>query len=349
MSRKQDYLNVLKSWKDQGLAEPYGDDVIINIYNAHRVESYKMALTDPWCHATISAAAAVAGCLDIIPNTAYCPTGVNWFKARSQWNPRSSNYTVQVGDIIYYDWDGDRLSDHVGCVIAVNGQVLTVREGNKSNAMGDRGINRYDGCIMGFGHPAWGDSVVSGNVTGSDGILRRGSSGAAVKDMQTKLIFVGYSCGSAGADGIFGTDTYTAVILFQRAHNLTVDGEYGPNTKAALEAAYKATAGSQSGTTTTTDSYTVKAGDCLSKIASDNGTTVDKLCQLNGIKDADLIYVGQVIKLPGARTHTVVAGDTLSALAMTYGTTVSKIVSANKVKYPAITANHIVVGWVIKV
>lgn len=349
MSRKQDYLNVLQNWKNQGLAEPYGDDVIINIYNAHRVESYKMALTDPWCHATISAAAAVAGCLDIIPNTAYCPTGVNYFKARGQWHHRSAAYTIQVGDIIYYDWDGDGLSDHVGCVIAVNGQVLTVREGNKSNAMGDRGINRYDGCIMGFGHPAWGDSSSSGGGTVSDGILRRGSSGSAVKTMQTMLIKTGYSCGPSGADGIFGTDTYTAVILFQRAHNLTIDGEYGPNTKAALEAAYKDATGSQGGSTVTSDTYTVRAGDCLSKIASDNGTTVDKLCQLNSIKDADLIYVGQVIKLPGARTHTVKAGDTLSALSRTYDTTVDKIVDANRSKYPAITPNHIVVGWVLKI
>lgn len=348
MSRKQDYLNVLAGWKNQGLAEPYGDEVIINIYNAHRVESYKMALTDPWCHATISAAAAVAGCLDIIPNTAYCPTGVNYFKARGQWHPRSSGYSVQAGDIIYYDWDGDGLSDHVGCVIAVNGQVLTAREGNKSNAMGDRGINRYDGCIMGFGHPAWDDSISSGSGATSNGVLRRGSSGAAVKTMQTMLIKVGYSCGVSGSDGIFGTDTYTAVVLFQRAHNLAADGEYGENTKAVLERAYKDATGSQ-GDAVAAGTYTVRAGDCLSKISADNGTTVDKLCQLNSIKDADLIYVGQVLKLPGAKTHTVKAGDTLSALARQYGTTVDKIVSSNKGKYPAITANHIVVDWVLKI
>lgn len=45
-------------------------------------------------------------------------------------------------------------------------------------------------------------------------------------------------------------------------------------------------------------SYTVKSGDTLSGIASKYGTTVSKLVELNGIKNANLIYAGQVIKLP---------------------------------------------------
>jgi murein DD-endopeptidase MepM/ murein hydrolase activator NlpD len=43
--------------------------------------------------------------------------------------------------------------------------------------------------------------------------------------------------------------------------------------------------------------YTVKSGDTLGKIAADNKTTVAALAQLNGIKNVNLIKVGQVIKL----------------------------------------------------
>ena len=43
--------------------------------------------------------------------------------------------------------------------------------------------------------------------------------------------------------------------------------------------------------------YIVKSGDNLTKIASKNGTTVAALVKLNGIKDANKINVGQVIKL----------------------------------------------------
>lgn len=48
-------------------------------------------------------------------------------------------------------------------------------------------------------------------------------------------------------------------------------------------------------------------------------------------------------------THTVVKGDMLTAIAKKYGTTISAIVSANKSKYSNITANYIVVGWVLTI
>ena len=48
--------------------------------------------------------------------------------------------------------------------------------------------------------------------------------------------------------------------------------------------------------------YTVVKGDTLSEIAQKYGTTVDTLVQLNGIKDPNLIVVGQVLKLPDSTT-----------------------------------------------
>ena len=44
-------------------------------------------------------------------------------------------------------------------------------------------------------------------------------------------------------------------------------------------------------------SYTVKPGDTLGKIARENGTTVDDLVAINGIKNKNVIHVGQVIYL----------------------------------------------------
>lgn len=51
-------------------------------------------------------------------------------------------------------------------------------------------------------------------------------------------------------------------------------------------------------TSTKEKTYKVVKGDTLSKIAKANGTTVDTLVKLNGIKNKNLIYVGQIIKLP---------------------------------------------------
>ena len=71
--------------------------------------------------------------------------------------------------------------------------------------------------------------------------------------------------------------------------------------------------------------YIVRAGDTLSGIASRYGTTWQHLQQLNGIPDANLIRVGQSIRIdaPAAQTgvYTVRAGDTLGAIAARLGTT----------------------------
>lgn len=44
--------------------------------------------------------------------------------------------------------------------------------------------------------------------------------------------------------------------------------------------------------------YTVKKGDTLTKIAQITNTTVRELVSLNGIKNPNIIRVGQVLKLP---------------------------------------------------
>lgn len=60
--------------------------------------------------------------------------------------------------------------------------------------------------------------------------LRKGSSGNITKLLQEKLINLGYDLGKYGADGVFGVDTYNAVVKFQKVNGLTVDGIVGKNT-----------------------------------------------------------------------------------------------------------------------
>ncbi len=59
-----------------------------------------------------------------------------------------------------------------------------------------------------------------------------GSQGAEVVHMQQILNERGYWCGSA--DGIFGYQTYQAVIRFQRDAGLSADGIVGPRTRQAF-------------------------------------------------------------------------------------------------------------------
>ncbi len=60
--------------------------------------------------------------------------------------------------------------------------------------------------------------------------LRKGSKGDAVKDLQSRLIALGYDLGPWGADGDFGSQTKKAVKAFQQDHGLKVDGIVGKET-----------------------------------------------------------------------------------------------------------------------
>lgn len=55
-----------------------------------------------------------------------------------------------------------------------------------------------------------------------------------VAAIQRALMSQGYSVGPEGADGDYGDDTERAVVAFQEANGLVVDGEVGPETAGAL-------------------------------------------------------------------------------------------------------------------
>lgn len=100
----------------------------------------------------------------------------------------------------------------------------------------------------------------SGNKNSSNNnsstLLKVGSRGAAVQDVQKKLVALGYNVGSTGADGIFGNDTKNAVIKFQGSVRISKDGIVGSQTLAKLNEAYNNRNKGQS--VTSTISYTGK-------------------------------------------------------------------------------------------
>lgn len=62
-------------------------------------------------------------------------------------------------------------------------------------------------------------------------ILKIGSKGPEVEQLQKNLIKLGYDCGEAGADGDFGQATHMAVTTFQSERGLEVDGKVGTQTQ----------------------------------------------------------------------------------------------------------------------
>ena len=108
-----------------------------------------------WCACFVSWCADQCGYIDsgLIPKFAGCIDGANWFKSNNRWNDR--NYEPKAGDIIFFDWEGDGTTDHVGIVEKCeNGTVYTV-EGNSSDACKQRQYAVGSSNIYGYGIPAY--------------------------------------------------------------------------------------------------------------------------------------------------------------------------------------------------
>ena len=108
-----------------------------------------------WCACFVSWCADQCGYIEsgIIQKFAGCVDGSNWFKGNGQWQDR--NYEPQAGDIIFFDWEGDGETDHVGIVEKCeNGVVYTV-EGNSGDACRQKQYTVGSSSIYGYGVPAY--------------------------------------------------------------------------------------------------------------------------------------------------------------------------------------------------
>ena len=89
----------------------------------------------------------------VIPKFAGCVLGSQWFMDRGQW--QDGSFEPSAGHIIFFDWEGDGVTDHVGIVERVeNGTVYTV-EGNSSDSVRQNSYPIGSSVIYGYGIPAY--------------------------------------------------------------------------------------------------------------------------------------------------------------------------------------------------
>jgi lysozyme len=155
----------------------------------------------------------------------------------------------------------------------------------------------------------------------------------------------------------FGTSTSTLTSINNLSNpNLIYVGQ----TIKLSSTTTSSTTTTNTSTSSNAGTYTVKSGDTLSSIASKYGTSVATLTSVNKLSNANLLLVGQTLKLSATSStttgkttttststsgaYTVKSGDTLSAIASKYGTTVSALASANGIS----NTNAIYVGQSIK-
>lgn len=179
--------------------------------------------------------------------TAYCPTAVQYFKNMNRW------YKIpKVGDLVFF-YDGNKQYGHVGLVYKYDGNNIYTIEGNTSPQSGvvanGGGVYRKKYAIgyyriAGYGRPDYSlatDTIpetpkptpAKPKKSGYDGtfpkvppILKRGSKGAQVKNLQKFLNW--YGDYGLAVDGDFGKLTEKAVKSFQKKVKIDADGEFGP-------------------------------------------------------------------------------------------------------------------------
>ena len=299
-------VDIAKAWL--GCNEADGSHKqIIDVYNSHKplARGYAVKYTDAWCATFASAVAIKAGLTDIIPLECGCEKYIQLAKGMGIWVENDA-YTPQAGDYIFYDWqdngagDDTGNSDHIGIVVSVTNKVIKVIEGNKNNAVEYRDIEVNGKYIRGFVTPKYSTKATAeepkedpkpvaptpaptsfkvGDTVNFTGCLHYTSS-------YTNAVAKGCKAGLAKVTAINPTGAHPYHLIAVAGKGSTV---YGWTNAGDVKA---------TGSDPVAKTYTVVKGDTLTKIAKQYGTTVDTLVALNGIKNKNLINVGQVIKLP---------------------------------------------------
>jgi len=104
-----------------------------------------------WCACFVSWCADQSGLIASgnVPKFSLCSDGVTWFQGKNKW--QSGGTTPSAGMIIFFDWDHDGISDHVGIVEKCEGGRVYTIEGNSSDQVRQRNYTVDYGAIMGYG------------------------------------------------------------------------------------------------------------------------------------------------------------------------------------------------------
>lgn len=177
-----------------------------------------------WCYMFVSWVFNQAGASSSVTPGAYCPSGVNASK-RAGTNVAARN--MVAGDIVFFDWEQNGVSDHIGIVESNNGSYLTTIEGNTGGGSGAvmRRTRAYSTVCAGC-RPAY-----NGNVAPVDPQKGGATGASAIRIAQNYLKRWGYDLGPRGVDGLNNDDTRRALIQYVQfnmnayGENLTVDGQ----------------------------------------------------------------------------------------------------------------------------
>ena len=155
---------------------------ILTIYNSYRplARNYAVKVNDAWCATTVSAAWIKAGIAKYTGTECSCAKLIEIAKSKKCWVENDA-YVPKIGDCLLYDWDDDGVGDclgtpeHIGMVIKVANDYISVIEGNKgsNSVVGIRTVKINSRYIRGFITPnyAYIANELNKNIEEGDDML----------------------------------------------------------------------------------------------------------------------------------------------------------------------------------
>lgn len=106
---------------------------------------------EEWCACFVSWCADQAGLIqkEVVPKFSVCTDGVALFQAKRKWQGGGSVPTP--GSLIFFDWNQDGASDHVGIVESCDGTTVHTIEGNSGDAVKQNSYTVNSQSILGYG------------------------------------------------------------------------------------------------------------------------------------------------------------------------------------------------------
>ena len=106
---------------------------------------------EEWCACFVSWCADQAGLIqkEVVPKFSVCTDGVALFQAKRKWQGGGSVPTP--GSLIFFDWNQDGASDHVGIVESCDGTTVYTIEGNSGDAVKQNSYTVNSQSILGYG------------------------------------------------------------------------------------------------------------------------------------------------------------------------------------------------------
>lgn len=251
---------------------------ILQIYNSFTplARGVKMVESYDWCAATVSAAWIKAGIAKYTGTECSCGRFITIAKEKGEWT-ESDSYKPKVGDAIIYYWndttgttkDNTTGHDHIGIVTSVGDKTFTVVEGNAGSpaAVRKRSVTINQKYIRGFITPDY------------NAIAKKLTPSTVQKPTLDQLV-------TAVINGDYGS----GAVRKSKLNSLYKKGEIGYTYEQIQEAVNQKLESAPV-------YYKVVKGDTLSALAKKYNTTVAAICKLNNIKNANMIVIGQKLRV----------------------------------------------------